>query len=383
MTIELKKVQPHWLEEEEAIKWGTIKMKQKEREFEEAKRLEEIRRREEEEDFSDDEDAEENAKKFIFPYRARRAHYRSKISSLELLVQKLKDEKHDIDANRSRLTSIMKREQKRKLELQLEKDRVNSYRGEMITSSALHGSDMRYDIDDFRVRIQVEFEKSLALIADSKLAVINGENRKAILKKELMDAEENLKDRTAAFKSFNLEHERVVRAMDKMKTSDISIYKFFFDKLKAHMNTRKNSKDTVSHLFERVRLNAIRQSFIKWKTGEHEKTHKETCDGVGSVLLQKAYDTRIEIQGLARAAIAEIPQMLQKIGLIGLAKDQRNRLVTSNVFASMEEGMDHISIEKKGMHYLYEADGFAIENKYELAKNLYENQIWVKKKTLK
>jgi uncharacterized protein (DUF362 family) len=98
---------------------------------------------------------------------------------------------------------------------------------------------------------------------------------------------------------------------------------------------------------------------------------------VGSVLLQKAYDTRIEIQGLARAAIAEIPQMLQKIGLIGLAKDQRNRLVTSNVFTSMEEGMDHISVEKKGMHYLYEADGFAIENKYELAKNLYENQIWV------
>jgi hypothetical protein len=378
LLMELQKVEPHWLEEEEALIWGNIKVVLKKKADEEARILEEIRKKEEEEEFSDDEDEEDNARKFIFPYRVRRAHYRHKITKLENLTVSLKQEKHIIDANRARLTNLMKREQKRKLELQLEKDRVNAFKGDMVTSSALHGSSMRYSIDEFRVKIQMEYEKSLALIADSKLSIINGENRKSKLKAELSASEELLKDRMASFKNFNMEHEKAIKAMEKMQTSDLSIYKFFFDRLKANRETRLRSKETLQNLFDRVRIASLKQAFTKWSTGEHEQDskNKSAFKGVGSILLQKAKETRLEIQGLARAAIAEIPKMLQSIDMVNLAKDQRKRLTSSVVFKEMEEGLDHVVLERKALHYLYEADGLAYLNKFEEAKNLYEIQIW-------
>lgn len=378
ILLELQKVEPHWLEEEEALIWGKIKVAQKQKAEMEAKWLEEARKKEDDEAFSDDDDEEDNARRFIFPYRVRRAHFRHKISKLEATIISLKQEKHIIDASRSRLTNLMKREQKRKLELQLEKDRVNTFKGDMVTSSALHGSAMRYHIDEFRVKIQMEYERSLALIADSKLSVINGENRKSKLKGELFAAEELLKDRQASFKNFNMEHEKAIKAMEKMQASDLSIYKFFFDRLIQNRDSRRKSKDTVQNLFDRVRTNALRQAFLKWRTGEHEQgsNNKSAFLSVGSVLLQKAKETRLEIQGLARAAIAEIPKMMQSIDMVYLAKDQRKRLTSSVVYKDMEEGLDHIVLERKALHYLYEADSLTYINKFEEAKTLYEIQIW-------
>ena len=378
LTYELKQTTPHWQEEEEDHIWGNIKLKLSHRAEEEAKRLEALRKAEDEEFGSDDEEEYDDSKKFMFPFRARRAHFKHKIESLEKDIIRLSREKHDLDANRARLTNVMKDQQLRKLELQLEKDRVKNFNGELITSSVLHHSAMRYEISDFVKKVQVAFEKTLAIIAESKLTVINGENRKAKVQKQLKFSKEYLKDRIACFKAFNLEHEKAVKAMDRMKQSDISVYRYYWDKLVEHVEMKRNSKNTVAHLFERVRKNVLRQAFIKWSTGEHEKSSddRHAFDGVGSILLQKAKETRLEIQGLARAAMAGIPVMASQVEMVMLAKDQREKLTSSNLYSGMEEGMDHVRLEKEGLHYVYEADALVITNKFELAKNLYETQIW-------
>ena len=376
-TYELTKTTPHWQEEEEDHIWTKIKFKKSKRAEEEAAKIE-ARRKAEEDEFNSDDDDEDEANEFIFPYRFRRAHFKHKIASLERDIEMYAKEKHDIDSNRARTTNVLKKEQLRKLELQLEKDRVKNFNGDLITSSALHGSAMRYQIGEFVIKIQTAYEDCLATIASAKMSIINGENRKAKVKKLLNYSKNYLKDRIASFKAFNLEHEKAVKAMEKMQTSDIEIYKYYFRQMKENMEKQKNSKATVGSLFEKVRLNALRQSFIKWSTGEHEKNSndKDAFDGVGSILLQKAKETRLEIQGLARAAMAEIPVMKTQVDMVHLATDQRKRLVNSTMYKGMEEGMDHVRLEKEGLHFVYEADALALTNKFEPAKNLYETQIW-------
>ena len=258
---------------------------------------------------NDDDDNDENASpedvlhKFIFPYRSRRAHFKSKIQLLEKTIKDLKNEKHEIDAERSRLTEVMKRESKRKIELDMEKDRIKNFNGESITSSVLHGSSMRYEIGEFITNLEEVFSKTLNIIASSKFKVMAGENRKAEIKIKLYEAEELLKDRTGAFIDFTKQHERAAKAHDRMQGGENTLMKFFFDKLVAHINSRKSSRQTIERLFKRARMAILRGAFIKWSTGEHEKlsSNASAFKSKGSMLLQKAKETREEIQVLTVA----------------------------------------------------------------------------------
>jgi hypothetical protein len=239
-------------------------------------------------------------KKFMFPYRARRVHFKHKIYKVENEINALKKERYEIDAQRSRLTAVMKREQSRRMDLQLERDRIKSYRGDWITSSVLHGSEMRYTIEEFVQKVELMWEKCLATIAEARFTVIKGENRKAEIKIELETAEELLKERTAAFRNFKNEHDKALKAAEKLQLGggDEQCMKFFFERLRAHMNTRKSSRAKVAKLFQRAKINFLRSAFVKWNTGEEERVSSNVAafSGVGSLLLQKAKETRNEIQ---------------------------------------------------------------------------------------
>ena len=93
ITDELKKTMPNWMEEEEALVWANIKVEQKKKAEEEAKLAAESASDKLFGDDDDEEDEEKTALSFIFPFRARRAHFKHKIQQLEKLLIDLKNER--------------------------------------------------------------------------------------------------------------------------------------------------------------------------------------------------------------------------------------------------------------------------------------------------
>jgi hypothetical protein len=87
---------------------------------------------------------------FVFTHLQRRAHYRIRIRELEERFTRLGRESYYIDANRSELSMLMKRLQLRLIELNQERDRVRGFKGAMVTSSVLHGAEMKYEIYSFK-----------------------------------------------------------------------------------------------------------------------------------------------------------------------------------------------------------------------------------------
>ena len=376
-------------EEDEAHIWGDIKKAR-------AIRLEEERIFKEEEAErrkalvladSDDEDTDEEEKEQMhkninadFPAKHRRHHYKKRIISLEASIKDLKKERYVIEAERSKLTQQMKFNQKRQMVLQLEKDRIKNYKGDWITSDALHGTSQRYLITEFLFNVNTLWEATLAAVADARVKVIEGENRKASIKKELVRSQEKLKDRRAAFLLFSHEQDhakKVAAALSGAGPSDEKLYRMAWDNFKWYAAETRRMKSKIVRLFNKALQNKVRSAFVKWHTGEHEAAAKDNgYKGNGTLLLDKCREGRLDIQSDLRSFIAETTQLKHKFQYVAMAPDQRKRLINSEQYKQMDEGIDHVALERKGMNYLYEADGMVLNNKFDMARALYENQIW-------
>ena len=105
------------------------------------------------------------------------------------LIAALHQESHNIDANRTTQTTTMKFKQKRQLTLKLEQDRVEAFKGDLVTSSVIHGYEVQYYFQDFMEKVMEEYQKCQNAVATSKLDIMNGEKRKHRIKFELEKAE--------------------------------------------------------------------------------------------------------------------------------------------------------------------------------------------------
>ena len=134
-------------EEEEARIWASIKEKRAKLAREERERLEEEeRQRRAIEDPDDNEEKGVTNDDFTFTHKYRRQHFKHRLLFLEDDITRIKKERHEINAERAKRTEVMKKEQARQMELQLEKDRIKNYKGELVSSDVLHGSTMRYNV---------------------------------------------------------------------------------------------------------------------------------------------------------------------------------------------------------------------------------------------
>lgn len=90
-------------------------------------------------------------RKNVFSHLQRRAHFRIRMRELEERISRLTKESYYIDATRSELAVLMKKLQLRLILLNQERDRVRGFRGTMVNSSVLHGAEMKYEINSFKL----------------------------------------------------------------------------------------------------------------------------------------------------------------------------------------------------------------------------------------
>jgi len=92
-------------------------------------------------------------------------------------------------------------------------------------------------------------------------------------------------------------------------------------------------------------------------------------------MLDKAKESRLDLQADLRASVALTTNIAHKVNLATIASDNRKLLTKNREFRNMEEGMDHLRYEMNGLHFLYEADGHSQSGNFDLAYSTYEAQI--------
>jgi tetratricopeptide (TPR) repeat protein len=315
-----------------------------------------------------------------FPFHVRKNHYRRKIKRLEDSIAVLESERKRIDANRVKLTIFLKEKQIYVMSLANEKSRLKNFQAPMISSSLLHGTPMNYSLDDFKRDLDITYNKTMALMTKAKSDIINGEKRKAVIKASQNDLTNELKERKAAFNLFMKRHDAVMNAMNSIRSlhgNHGQLQRHFFQRFVSFLNYRRILKSKVANILTNLLKQTLRNAFKKWLTGEHAKfdISKDVCISIGGIMLLQAKELREDVQKQLREAIAEVTSLKKKLDVDMLPKKQHDAITKSAYFSRMEEALDPSSLDTHGMHYLFEADGMAAQNKFDLAGELYETQI--------
>lgn len=374
LNMELEVTQPDPLEYQEAQEWAANRMIMEA----EAKRIadaEALRRAIEEGDVED-----KDPNRVTFTHRQRMAHYKRKVLAIEDRINELKHERLELDLRRGKLTELMKSRQKRQMELKLERDRIKNFKGDMVTTDILFGAAMQYQIDDVLKKIDHAFAVCTDEIASAKFEVISGENRKQRVKEQILKNEELLKERTARMLEYKQTHDKLQNSMNKMAINadqSLATQKHAWYLWIDYLNARRNVRNRVTKLFMNLIFGLKRSAFDKWRLGNFSKDSKDADNFVsaGSVQLQKVLEKRLILQQELREAIALTASVDQGVKLASMSHDDRVKLLRSQYFKKQEEGLNHVKMESEGLHFLYEADGYATKGNFQLAASMYEAQV--------
>jgi WD40 repeat protein len=392
---EMLSAQPDELERTEEREWMAIKelqaRKEAERKAEEARRdpLNEMNNIDNHGNDFDSDDDDENAvmkkqKDWVFTNQQRRQHFKRKIESLQKELKRLDHERYELDTERSGLTNLMKQQQVKKMNFQLERDRVKSFTGGIVTSSVLSGAPMQYVFGDFMKKVDRAILDCEGSISEAKFAVMAGEERKHRVKYLLVREAEELKNRRALFLQFDLKHKAAMHALNKLNNADadLKLLRRCFHDILDFSEERKRVRQLFAKVMARRLFLAKKNAFGKWNQGDdHVNDHdllsieEDPFISVGGLMLDNAKQSRMDLQADLRAAIAITTNISHKVNLATIASDNRKMLTRNRNFRFMEEGMDHLRYEMNGLHYLYEADGYAQAGNFIMAYSTYEAQI--------
>ena len=380
LNVELKTLSPDPLEVQEEKEWAAVKelKRRREREEEDAARQRRIKAGLEQDD-NDEEDTQWSKNALEFTNRQRLQHYKDKIQSTAAEISELVTEKYRVDSNRGKLTLFMKAAQKHQMKLRLERDRVKNYQGALVSSDILIGAPMQYQTKDLLGKIDHAFAECTQSISDSKYKVISGENRKADIKVRLAKLEDQLKERQAALVNFQQKTRRMGNIMSNLTStlSDEELLVKHIGLWKDFLDWKKGFRDHVFGMFMKVMARFKRSAFDKWGSGKSfdDGSGGGVRAGQGTTQLQKVTDGRRLLQSELRELISSTHNIHQSIVLAELNYQNRQKLVTSRYFKGQEEGMDHRKMEADGMHYVYEAEGYANVGNFFMALSLFETQI--------
>lgn len=316
--------------------------------------------------------------RFIFLPKIREKHYKHKIMKLERQIVDLKKELVFVDSERSRLTVLMQATQKKQMLLQLEKDRLKNFTGNSITSSVLHGTNMRYDVVTFTKDVQDAWEGCLGTIAESKRNLIAGESKKKVVRQQLEDKTNLLQTQMAAFSLFTREQGKAKKLIDRIKGGNNGqILKRTFDAIRNVMIQQREARFKVVSLVAGKEKCLLAAAFSKWNLGffASDSSNPDGFLGLGSMMLQKAREDREDVQGALRDIIADTAAIHRDLEVAKLNHKQRTKIAKSAYFPGMEEAFDMKKLHLRGMKFFFQADALTAQNKFADAFRLYDAQI--------
>ena len=158
--------------------------------------------------------------------------------------------------------------------------------------------------------------------------------------------------------------------------SRLDIMKLYFANFAKYTLYSINMKKKLCSLLFNLAASYVAKYFEKWATGSFGRFSQEhDSRGCGTIMLEKSKAMREDLQSKLREIIAISAETKTALTNIELSNKQRDKIKSSTDFKSLDEGMSQIKLASRGMHFLYEGDGYTIENNFPLAEHCYEAQI--------
>lgn len=340
-------------------------------------------------------------KSFEFTTNQRRQHFQMRINYFEYKLKKLTAQRNRIDIRKIELSEFMKSCQSKTYMLKLEKDRFANYKEDIVTSSVVHGYEVRYQFHEFLQAVNKEIDKSNLNLKNAKLDLLTDERRRLELLSLIAIKEVQLHDRKLKYKLFETKINSVTSTLDKLRgglgLSNESLKRSHYDLWKDFVQRRKYIRDMMTKVFHFHHHVYTYQAFFKWMHGiyphEHAdpstavtssvKQRKESVfecrDGLGTHLLQLSETHRKELQSQIRDIITTTSVVNHDLKRSKLSYDIRTKLSSSdnsNYYQLQEESFNVMKmINIGGMKYLYQGDAYTQQGMYERARDLYESQI--------
>lgn len=154
---------------------------------------------------------EAQMEKAVPEYKRKRTQFEHRLKQLEKQIEKAEADQLKCFADRAALTRAMADQQERVLEVRAEIDRVAGVKAPYINSSVIHGSVQRFTKPQLQRDLQIEMEKCLGEIADSKRKVQILDKNRIRAQKTADQKKTELHDRQAQFVNVRADVRRQTR----------------------------------------------------------------------------------------------------------------------------------------------------------------------------
>ncbi|CAM9361466.1 unnamed protein product [Ascophyllum nodosum] len=318
--------------------------------------------------------------------------YKKKKIQFEYRLKRLREQVDECEENRLEhinqravLSQRLITTQARVTEVQAELYRIASFKGSCINSSVVDGSQQQFPIEVLRQKLRQEFEKGQASIAHDKADLVKGANNSSRAIQLKLKKEEDLKERIAAFATFNRNAARARKlAVNVIRQNDSILKGKVFSALALTVQSLRREKATVLNALVRIRLRFLHAAFMKWKAGEHMTAsygNASVADyvirGVGGRLLLHAEDERRQLEEELQVVMKSAASLRRSFGRISVTNEQRRELEASTVFHETDMGnfMDDCEAAGLATALLAQGDGFLKLGQPTSAAACYSQQI--------
>eukprot|EP00945_MAST-04E_sp_MAST-4E-sp1_P004374 g4374.t1 len=275
-------------------------------------------------------------------HQVRERQFTVRIKELNKIINDDIQQRANIIAQRAEVFHNIKLWAKRADEVQPELDRAMLFPGRFMDSDVMHHKPQRFLTTGLQKVLIGELEARLDDIAKGKEEMIQLENQANAVLEHQMKFEEKLKDRRAAYLSFQKEAEREKAAQAKLEEWSSSGLHDAFDAWKEYVHNRQGDRGIVGKFIRRFMNIELHGAFQHWKDVLRDlarilEESKAVEGGAGTQALEKTSQFRQNLEK-ETATVLDIVSKSQ-----GLLDNSRRTVVQQRIY---EEGKEFFKTYK-------------------------------------
>lgn len=324
-------------------------------------------------DEPEEEDEETRMVKAVPEYKRKRTQFEHRLKQLEIGIKKAEAEQLSCFADRAALTRAMATQQERILEVRAEIDRVSTVKAPYINSSVIHGSVQRFTKPQLQRDLQIEMEKCLGEIADSKRKVQILDKNRVRAAKTVETKKQELADRRSQFVNVRADVRRqthvararatkVVLSKEEIAAGNAVLCLTYLELWAEYRDDRRHARRVALACLTGCARRYCRAAFYRIQHGHFQvfeavARRKGAIVGKGGRLLKLSLERREENISDARAALKELSELRGGMDQLAYSRSQLKVWQEGNRYA-FESSELHATVGAEQVT-TYAADGHA------------------------
>ena len=220
-----------------------------------------------------------------------------RVNALKKEIQNLHIQLEENGMKRNNLIRSLQQAQTRVYALQAELNRFVDYKSEYISSSIVDGVSQEKKVSDFKIEINDELDEKMNLISSWKVDIVLGDKEKVQVEEKKKSKEKQLKEREAAFKSFDKEFKKELMVASRFQGDISRKIIIIWHQFMKHRRQKREAIHKLANQYQKFTLSRClgtwQKHLIQILLGNQPLSdHNIASSGRGSFLLSKVYVDR-------------------------------------------------------------------------------------------